>query len=220
MDVIHYPDDPRPARWQQPVLALGNFDGLHRGHMKIVERVVRTAARAGGDAARAHVRPAPDARRPARQGAAAADDARAEARGARAGRRSTGLAVVRFTPRHGERGTPRRSCALVLVEWLRVAEVWVGANFLFGHDRVGQLLDAARAGRAVRVPGREDRAGALQGVRRVEFARAAADRRGAGGRGGRRCSAGTTSWTASSCTACSGAAARVSDGEPRTARTS
>ena len=26
---------------------------------------------------------------------------------------------------------------IVLVEWLRVAEVWVGANFLFGHDRSG-----------------------------------------------------------------------------------
>ena len=25
----------------------------------------------------------------------------------------------------------------VLVDWLRVSEVWVGANFLFGHDRSG-----------------------------------------------------------------------------------
>ena len=25
----------------------------------------------------------------------------------------------------------------MLVEWLHVAEVWVGANFLFGHDRAG-----------------------------------------------------------------------------------
>ena len=27
----------------------------------------------------------------------------------------------------------------MLVEWLRVAEVWVGANFLFGHERVGNF---------------------------------------------------------------------------------
>jgi riboflavin kinase/FMN adenylyltransferase len=27
----------------------------------------------------------------------------------------------------------------VLVDWLRVAEVWVGANFLFGHDRSGNF---------------------------------------------------------------------------------
>ena len=25
----------------------------------------------------------------------------------------------------------------VLVEWLHVVEVWVGANFLFGHERAG-----------------------------------------------------------------------------------
>jgi len=28
---------------------------------------------------------------------------------------------------------------LVLVDWLRVSEVWVGANFLFGHDRSGNF---------------------------------------------------------------------------------
>jgi riboflavin kinase/FMN adenylyltransferase len=27
----------------------------------------------------------------------------------------------------------------VLVDWLRVADVWVGANFLFGHDRAGNF---------------------------------------------------------------------------------
>ena len=30
MQVTHFPDDP-PPRWNQPVLALGNFDGLHAG---------------------------------------------------------------------------------------------------------------------------------------------------------------------------------------------
>jgi riboflavin kinase/FMN adenylyltransferase len=28
---------------------------------------------------------------------------------------------------------------VVLVDWLRVSEVWVGANFLFGHDRAGNF---------------------------------------------------------------------------------
>ena len=50
-DVAHFPDDP-PPRWHQPVLALGNFDGLHRGHMKIIDRVRRRAGeRAGTPAA-------------------------------------------------------------------------------------------------------------------------------------------------------------------------
>jgi riboflavin kinase/FMN adenylyltransferase len=45
--ITHYPDDPSP-RWNQPVLALGNFDGLHRGHMKIIDRVRRRAGERGG----------------------------------------------------------------------------------------------------------------------------------------------------------------------------
>jgi len=43
MDIIHFPDDARPPRWTRPVLALGNFDGLHRGHRKILDRVCRVA---------------------------------------------------------------------------------------------------------------------------------------------------------------------------------
>ena len=47
MDIVHFPDDPRPVRWTQPVLALGNFDGLHRGHRKILDRVRRVAEERG-----------------------------------------------------------------------------------------------------------------------------------------------------------------------------
>ena len=43
MDVIHFPDDARAAGWRDPVLALGNFDGLHRGHRKILDRLRRVA---------------------------------------------------------------------------------------------------------------------------------------------------------------------------------
>ena len=43
--LAHFPDDP-PLRWHNPVLALGNFDGLHRGHMKIIDRVRRRAGAA------------------------------------------------------------------------------------------------------------------------------------------------------------------------------
>ncbi len=39
------PDDVK--RMVQPVLALGNFDGVHRGHRKILERVRRVASERG-----------------------------------------------------------------------------------------------------------------------------------------------------------------------------
>src|SRR5918993_148705 len=47
-----------------------------------------------------------------------------------------GVAVVRFTPELSS-WEPEQFVRTVLVDWLHVAEVWVGANFLFGHDRAG-----------------------------------------------------------------------------------
>jgi riboflavin kinase / FMN adenylyltransferase len=45
---------------------------------------------------------------------------------------------VRFTPALSQ-WDPEMFVRTVLVDWLRVAEVWVGANFLFGHDRSGNF---------------------------------------------------------------------------------
>ena len=47
-----------------------------------------------------------------------------------------GVAVVRFTHEMSQ-WDPETFVRTVLVDWLRVVEVWVGANFLFGHDRAG-----------------------------------------------------------------------------------
>src|SRR5581483_6557821 len=49
-----------------------------------------------------------------------------------------GAAIVRFTPELS-RWDPETFVKTVLVDWLRVSEVWVGANFLFGHDRAGNF---------------------------------------------------------------------------------
>src|SRR4051812_7462548 len=49
-----------------------------------------------------------------------------------------GAAIVRFTPELSQ-WDPETFVRTVLVEWLRVSEVWVGANFLFGHDRAGNF---------------------------------------------------------------------------------
>src|SRR5213083_1396272 len=137
MDVIHFPEDARPSRWSQPVLALGNFDGVHRGHRKILDRVRRVAGEHGATSVVMTFDPHPS--RVVRPDKAPpllmTTEQKLEALAA-AGLQ--GAAIVRFTPELS-RWDPERFVRTVLVDWLRVAEVWVGAKFLFGHDRTGNF---------------------------------------------------------------------------------
>ena len=137
MDVARFPDDPRPPRWHQPVLALGNFDGLHRGHTKIIERIRRVTAERGGTSLVLTFDPHPP--RIVRPDKAPpllmTLDQKVEAL-EKAG--IQGVAIVRFTAELS-RWEPEMFVRAVLVDWLRVAEVWVGADFLFGRDRSGNF---------------------------------------------------------------------------------
>jgi riboflavin kinase / FMN adenylyltransferase len=137
METIHFPDDPRPTWLTHPVLALGNFDGLHRGHQKIIERVKRGAAEHGGTPMAMTFDPhpprvvRPDKAPPLLMTKAQKLEALHDG-GIRC------VAVVRFTRELSE-WDPETFVRTVLVEWLRVSEVWVGANFLFGHERSGNF---------------------------------------------------------------------------------
>jgi riboflavin kinase/FMN adenylyltransferase len=137
MDIIYFPDDARPARWVQPVLALGNFDGVHRGHRKILDRVGRVAGERGATAVVMTFDPhpprivRPDKAPPLLMTTAQRLEA-IEAAGVQ------GAAIVRFTPELS-RWAPEVFVERALVDWLKVSEVWVGANFLFGHDRAGNF---------------------------------------------------------------------------------
>jgi riboflavin kinase/FMN adenylyltransferase len=137
VDVIYYPDEPRPTRWHQPVLALGNFDGLHRGHMKIIERVARAAAERDATPVVLTFDPHPTrVVRPDKAPPLLMTTPQKLETLAKAGMR--GVAMVRFSPEMAA-WPPDVFVQQVLVEWLRVSEVWVGANFLFGHDRAGNF---------------------------------------------------------------------------------
>jgi riboflavin kinase/FMN adenylyltransferase len=135
MQIVHFPDDPRPADWLQPVVALGNFDGLHRGHTKIIDRVRRRAYERGGTPVAMTFDPhpqrvlRPDKATPllmtTRQRLEALGDAGMH-----------GVVIVRFTLELS-RWDPETFVRAALVDWLRAVEVWVGANFLFGRDRTG-----------------------------------------------------------------------------------
>jgi riboflavin kinase/FMN adenylyltransferase len=137
MDVIHFPDDPRPARWVHPVLALGNFDGVHRGHRKILDRLHRVASERGATSVVMTFDPHPPrVVRPDK--APALLMTKAQKLDAIAAAGVQGAAIVRFTPELS-RWEPETFVRTVLVDWLHVSEVWVGANFLFGHDRTGNF---------------------------------------------------------------------------------
>src|SRR5258705_12999586 len=137
MDIIHFPEDARPARWSHPVLALGNFDGLHRGHRKILDRMRRVATERGATSVIMTFAPHPPrVVRPDKAPRLLMTKAQKLEAIADAG--VQGAAIVRFTPELS-RWEPETFVRTVLVDWLHVSEVWVGANFLFGHDRAGNF---------------------------------------------------------------------------------
>ena len=137
MDIIQFPDDARPARWTQPVLALGNFDGVHRGHRKILDRVRRVATEHSATPVVMTFDPHPSrVVRPDKAPALLMTTAQKLRTLEDAG--VQGAAIVRFTYELSQ-WDPETFVRTVLVDWLRVAEVWVGANFLFGHDRTGNF---------------------------------------------------------------------------------
>jgi riboflavin kinase/FMN adenylyltransferase len=137
VEIIRYPDGPRPESWRSPVLALGNFDGLHRCHMAIVNRVIQAAH--DRDRTPVLLTFDPHPRRITRSEEAprllmttAGKIEALEHSGL------AGVAIVAFTYELSQ-WTPEYFVKAVLVDWLGISEVWVGANFLFGHDRTGDV---------------------------------------------------------------------------------
>ena len=137
MNIIYYPDDVRPDHWAKQILAIGNFDGLHRGHMKLVEQVRLRASELSGMASVLTFDPhpsrivQPDKARELlmtqEQKLECLEQAGIDCAG-----------IVKFTTALS-RLEPEDFVRKVLVDWFHVAEVWVGLNFLFGCDRSGNF---------------------------------------------------------------------------------
>ncbi len=142
MDVIHFPEDQRPARWVHPVLALGNFDGVHRGHRKILDRLHRVASERGATSVVMTFDPHPPrVVRPDKAPALLMTKAQKLEAIAEAG--VQGAAIVRFTPELS-RWEPETFVRTVLVDWLHVVR-GLGRRELSVRPRSHrQLLDAAR----------------------------------------------------------------------------
>lgn len=151
MSIVRYfPDDPLP-RWPHPVVAVGNFDGVHRGHQQLVEQIRRRAAEYAGTSVVMTFDPHPPrVLRPDKAPPLLMTlDQKIEAF-TRAG--VDAIVVVRFTPELSQ-WQPEYFVEATLIDWLQPAEVWVGANFLFGRQRAGTftLLRAIGEDRGFRV---------------------------------------------------------------------
>jgi riboflavin kinase / FMN adenylyltransferase len=122
-------------RFTAPVLTLGNFDGVHRGHQEILRRLVETARTLGGDAVVLTFHPHPAAvLAPERAPRLITDWRTRIERIAAAG--VDAIVVQHFTRRFSELKAEdfvRR----FLVEGLGVHALVVGHRVSFGHQRTG-----------------------------------------------------------------------------------
>lgn len=134
MQIARFPEAPR-LQWPSPIAALGNFDGLHRGHQQLFEDVRRRAAERNGTAVALIFEPHPaQVLRPDKAPLLLMTLEQKLTAFERAG--LGGVAIVSFT-HELSRWEPETFVKRVLIDWLRVAEVWVGENFLFGRNRTG-----------------------------------------------------------------------------------
>jgi riboflavin kinase/FMN adenylyltransferase len=134
-------------RWPRPAVAVGNFDGVHRGHQALVARAVAAAAASAGTAIVLTFDPHP-ARVLAPQSAPTTlmtldqKAATLERLGVQA------LAVLPFTPEVAG-ASPEDFADGVLKRALAADAVVVGTNFRFGRGRAGDVVALRRQGEAL-----------------------------------------------------------------------
>jgi len=128
-----------PVGWPSPVVTIGNFDGVHRGHQALVEATVVRARESGGVAAVLTFEPHPAAiLNPGRAPATLSTlDQKEELLG---GLGVDRLAVLPFDVEVAEL-SPAAFALEVLQGALDARHVVVGESFRFGHRRQG---DAGR----------------------------------------------------------------------------
>ncbi|MQA85516.1 MAG: bifunctional riboflavin kinase/FAD synthetase [Streptosporangiales bacterium] len=126
-----------PPDWGRCVATIGVFDGVHRGHQRVIRRAVERGRAAGLPVVLVTFNPHPAAvLRPDRQPAVLTTPAYKasllETLGVDA------VLVLAFTVEFSQRG-PDEFVSATLVEALHAAAVVVGDNFRFGHKAVGDV---------------------------------------------------------------------------------
>ena len=133
--------DEVPAGWGESVITIGVFDGVHRGHQRIVQRAAELGAELGLPVVAITFDPHPD--EVIRPGSHPPFLCSARRRAALlAGLGVDAVCMLPFTLDFS-RLDPDEFVRTVLVEKLHTAAVVVGEDFRFGHKAMGdvQLLD-------------------------------------------------------------------------------
>ncbi len=138
------PDVPDPAAPGR-VVAIGVFDGVHRGHQEIVSRAVEAARASGATPAAVTFHPHPDAVLSSRSAPPILTPLarKAELLGL------MGIEEIVVVPFDIEfaRLTPAAFCSAVLSDHLGARSVFVGENFRFGRGAAGTAEDLRLYGR-------------------------------------------------------------------------
>lgn len=136
--------DEIPADWGRCVAAIGVFDGIHRGHRRLIDAAVTAARARGVPTVLVTFDPHPLAiTRPGTEPARLSTLDQRAALAAEAG--VDALLVVEFTEDFA-RLTPEEFAVGLLVEQLHTDEVIVGENFTFGHRAAGDAATLASLG--------------------------------------------------------------------------
>ncbi|MCS6852388.1 MAG: bifunctional riboflavin kinase/FAD synthetase [Gemmataceae bacterium] len=143
MTVAHWDGrEPAPAAWRGGAVALGNFDGVHRGHAALLAELRRQATEVGGPAVAITFDPHPlQLLRPEQFQPMLTTVADRAALLRQAG--ADHVVVLRTTPEL-LRQSPEEFFRDVLHAGLQARAVVEGVNFRFGHDRRGTVETLVR----------------------------------------------------------------------------
>jgi riboflavin kinase/FMN adenylyltransferase len=133
-----------PDGWGPSVVTIGVFDGVHRGHQRVVGHAVAVAAQLGIPVVVVTFDPHPDevVRPGSHPPFLCTTKRRAELL---AGLGADAVCVLPFTIEFSRLG-PDEFVHAVLIERLRAARVVVGEDFRFGHRAAGDLVLLAQLG--------------------------------------------------------------------------
>jgi riboflavin kinase/FMN adenylyltransferase len=134
-----------PGALAGAVVALGNFEGVHRGHRVVIERAVDLARRLGKPAAALTFEPHPRAFFKPNEPVFRLSDERAKLR-LLAATALDGAVVVKFDAALAKLSA-EDFVERILCGWLKISGAVVGFDFHFGRDRAGSPMYLIGQGR-------------------------------------------------------------------------